>query len=111
MNPGLLDKSEPQIAEIVGGEVARVLGITGAPVTQCVQCIPRALPQYNLGHAKIIAPLAALRSAAPGLFLAGNYLTGPSIGACIEQANRTADAVSAYLGKIGVASAKRSLPA
>ena len=34
---------------------------------------------------------------APGLFLAGNYLRGPAIGACIERAQAVAKQVAARL--------------
>jgi oxygen-dependent protoporphyrinogen oxidase len=63
----------------------------------------QAIPQYNVGHSDIVKALDALASANPGLFLAGNYLSGPSIGACVEQADRTAQAVRIYLASIGVA--------
>jgi len=92
-DPGLCKLSDEEIAEIVCGEVGRILRITGKPVTTLVHRYARALPQYNLGHPDIISTLATLTSSIPGLFLAGNYLSGPSIGACVEQANQTADAV------------------
>jgi protoporphyrinogen/coproporphyrinogen III oxidase len=66
-------------------------------VTCVVQRYRRALPQYNLGHSNTVAVLGALVSAVPGLFLAGNYLSGPSIGSCVEQADQTAKAACMYL--------------
>ena len=102
-DPNFCEMTEEEIANIVGAEVARVLGITGAPVLTNVQRYARALPQYNLGHTEIVKSLEGLAAAMPGLFLAGNYLSGPSIGSCVEQANRTADAVRVYLATIGVA--------
>jgi protoporphyrinogen/coproporphyrinogen III oxidase len=102
-DPGLLDMSDDEIRETICGEVARVLGISGAPLIARVQRYTRALPQYNLGHSATIATLAGLASSLPGLFLAGNYLSGPSIGSCVEQANQIADAVRVYLASIGAA--------
>jgi protoporphyrinogen/coproporphyrinogen III oxidase len=99
----LCGMNDDEIAEIICGEVGRVLGVTGSPVTQLVHRYARALPQYNLGHSETVSALEAAASSVPGLFLAGNYLTGPSIGSCVEQANQTADAVRAYLESIGVA--------
>jgi protoporphyrinogen/coproporphyrinogen III oxidase len=95
--------SDDEITETVCAEVARVLGIAGKPVATNLHRYARALPQYNLGHSQILKSLEALTAAMPGLFLAGNYLTGPSIGACVEQAFRTAEAVRVYLASIGVA--------
>jgi oxygen-dependent protoporphyrinogen oxidase len=101
-DPELCGLSEDEIAETICTEVGRILGITGAPVTRMVHRYARALPQYNLGHSEIVSALGAAASAVPGLFLTGNYLSGPSIGSCVEQADQTADAVRVYLASIGV---------
>lgn len=102
-DPPICERSEEEITGTVCGEVARVLGITGNPVTTNLQRYARALPQYNLGHTQIVKSLEQLAASMPGLFLAGNYLSGPSVGSCIEQADRTAEAVRVYLASIGVA--------
>ncbi len=102
-DPELCGLSDDQIAETICSEVGRVLGITGPPVTRMIHRYARALPQYNLGNSETISALGAATSAVQGLFLTGNYLSGPSIGSCIEQANQTADAVRVYLASIGVA--------
>lgn len=102
-DPKLCELSEGEITETICGEVARVLGITGKPVATNLHRYSRALPQYNLGHTQVVKSLEALAATMPGLFLAGNYLSGPSIGACVERADRTAEAVRVYLASIGVA--------
>ena len=104
-DPGLCELNDDEIAKIICGEVERVLKISGKPVTTFIHRYTRALPQYNLGHCETISRLAALTSTIPGLFLAGNYLSGPAIGACVEQANRTADTVRVYLASMGIAGA------
>ncbi len=102
-DPGFCELSDEEITETICAEVARVLGITGKPVATNLHHYARALPQYNLGHSQIVKSLEALTAAMPGLFLTGNYLSGPSVGACVEQADRTAEAVRVYLASIGVA--------
>ena len=97
------EMSEEEITETICAEVARVLGITGKPAATNVHRYARALPQYNLGHSQIVKSLEALTASMPGLFLTGNYLSGPSVGACVEQADRTAEEVRIYLASIGVA--------
>ena len=92
-DPELFSKSDDEIAEIICGEVGNILGITGPPVTYLVNRYMRALPQYNLGHSETVSQLNAAASSIPGLFLAGNYLSGPSMGCCVDQAHQTADAV------------------
>jgi oxygen-dependent protoporphyrinogen oxidase len=105
LDPGLCGLGEEEIAKVVCREVESVLDISGPPVTRFVQRYARALPQYNLGHAELISGLNRRISAVPGLFLTGNYLSGPSIGACVEQAGQIADRVRAYLAIIGLANA------
>ena len=104
-DPGLLNLGDDEIVQSVCGEVARVLQISGKPVVTNIHRYAHALPQYNLGHSQTVEALGALTSAIPGLFLAGNYLSGPSIGACVDQADQTADAVRAYLASSGIAGA------
>jgi protoporphyrinogen/coproporphyrinogen III oxidase len=101
-DPGLCELGDDEITSIICGEVGRALRITGKPVNTMTQRYARALPQYNLGHRETVSALGAITSTVPGLFLAGNYLSGPSIGSCVEQANQTADAVRIYLASIGV---------
>ena len=88
---------EPELAAQAEREVANVLGISGPPMTRVIRRWPRALPQYNLGHAEVVAGLQAELSKLPGLFLAGNYLSGASIGYCTEHATKTVAAVVSYL--------------
>jgi oxygen-dependent protoporphyrinogen oxidase len=99
----LLDLSDDDLVQTICGEVARVLQITGQPTVTNLYRYARAIPQYNVGHSQIVASLGALTSAIPGLFLAGNYLSGPSVGACVDQANQTADAAREYLASLGIA--------
>lgn len=107
-DPKFCDLNDGEITETIDAEVGGVLEISGKPVVVNLQRYANALPQYNLGHTQTVASLERLAKAMPGLFLAGNYLSGPSVGACVEQANSTAAAVQAYLTSAGVAVAQAS---
>jgi protoporphyrinogen/coproporphyrinogen III oxidase len=85
--------SPDELVAMVHKEIAPVLQIRQAPVFSNVALYPRALPQYNLGHMDRLASLHKLRAELPGLWLAGNYLRGPSIGACLDQAQSVADQI------------------
>jgi oxygen-dependent protoporphyrinogen oxidase len=98
-DPGFCALPESEIAAQITNEFAQILRITAPPAAIRVQKYSRALPQYNLGHARIVESLASLTAAIPGLFLAGNYLAGPSVGACVAQATQTAEAVLAHLAR------------
>jgi protoporphyrinogen/coproporphyrinogen III oxidase len=92
-----LERSAAEIAEFVREENARILGITGPPVASAVWKHPKGLPQYNLGHGHIVEAIRDAESRIPGLFFSGNYIGGPSLGKCVEQGFRTAEAVRDYL--------------
>ncbi len=83
--------SDEQLVRQVDAENAAVLGITGAPIDRMTWNYPRALPQYNVGHARRVKEIREALSELPGLFLAGNYLAGRSIGDCVEAGVHAAD--------------------
>jgi protoporphyrinogen/coproporphyrinogen III oxidase len=85
--------SPQDLAALVHRELAPVLSLHQAPMFSNVQIYPRALPQYNLGHSERLAELERLRLDAQNLWIVGNYLRGPSIGACVEQSLAVAEQV------------------
>jgi oxygen-dependent protoporphyrinogen oxidase len=88
-DPG--EPSDSRLAQTVEAENATVLGITGTPVDQMVWKHARALPQYNVGHSQRVKEIREALSNMPGLFLAGNYLAGRSVGDCAEAGSQAAD--------------------
>lgn len=93
----IIDQAEDTIASIVQLDCEDVLDISGPPILSCVWKHAKALPQYNLGHSHVVKAIRDGERATPGLFFTGNYLSGPSIGKCVEEAFATADATAAYL--------------
>ncbi len=96
-DPEIVEKTDQEIAAIVEDDQSRILGITGPPITTAVWKHAKALPQYNLGHGHVVRAIRDAEGAIPGLYFAGNYLEGPSIGKCVEQGFRTAEVISGYL--------------
>jgi oxygen-dependent protoporphyrinogen oxidase len=88
---------EGEIAKIIQSENERILKIIGSPVASAVWKYPRALPQYNLGHGHAVQSIRDAERKLPGIFFAGNYLEGPSVGKCVENGFQTAEAVQNYL--------------
>ncbi len=95
-NPAIVERNAAEIADVVEKEMGAVLGIDGPPVERVVSRYPRALPQFNLGHAGRIAAIREALAELPGLYLAGNYLQGRSLGDCAELGSRTADLVKRH---------------
>lgn len=88
---GLFAVSEEECAQTIEAENARILGIAGNPVDRVLWRNPRALPQYNVGHARRVAEINNVLRTLPNLFLAGNFLTGRSIGDCVQIASQVAE--------------------
>jgi protoporphyrinogen/coproporphyrinogen III oxidase len=96
-DPHILDLGDTEISSLVHSEVAPVLKISAPPIAERIWRHKLALPQYNLGHAQKIAAIRENLATLHGIFIAGNYLDGPSIGSCVSQAFHTAESVRDYL--------------
>ena len=81
----------------VRAELQEVLGVRGAPELERVIAIPRAIPQYELGHAARLLRIEAQRAALPGLHLTGNGYRGVALGEVVADAERVAREVAAAL--------------
>ena len=84
-------------ARTVETENARILGISREPLDQVVWMDSRALPQFNVGHARRVKEISASLHSIPSLHLVGNYLSGRSIGECVDVASRVAENLHSQL--------------
>ena len=92
-DPAAAKLNADDLAGLVHREISPLLSVKREPVFSNVTIWPRALPQYNLGHGDRLAALAKLCARFPGLCLIGNYLRGPAIGSCVDQALAVAEQV------------------
>jgi oxygen-dependent protoporphyrinogen oxidase len=82
-----------ELVDLAHRELSPILGLKAEPVHSRVTACEYAIPQYTIGHAHRIAALKGVLANLPGLHLVGNYLNGPSIGACVEQAQAVAESI------------------
>lgn len=94
-DPSAAKLSHGELSNLVHREIVPLLAIKSNPAFCNVTVWPRALPQYNLGHADRLVSINKGLERFPGIFLTGNYLRGPAIGACVEQALAVAKEVAA----------------
>ena len=73
-----------------------MFGINVDPIDVLVHRWIEALPQYAPGHGELAADIRA--GLPPTLAIAGNYLDGVGVPACIGAAGRAAAAVVAATG-------------
>ena len=97
--PEVMNWSDDRVWETVCSELKRVLRADAAPEPIGLRRHQYALPQYRIGHERVVASLKSELQQAPGLFITSNYMEGASVPACIEQAERTARQIANYLGR------------
>ena len=104
-DPEIAQKPSEEIAAMVEKDHKAILGTTGPPIASMVWVHQKALPQYNLGHGHVVQAIRDAERSVAGLYFAGNYLEGPSIGRCIERGFQAAEGVKSYLQRGVVARA------
>jgi oxygen-dependent protoporphyrinogen oxidase len=94
-HPGLVGAPAELQVTFAHRELARVLGITAAPVRSWTFAWPDAIAQYAPGHRERVgaARLAATRH--PGLLLCGTSYEGITFGEAVEAGRAHADAILA----------------
>lgn len=80
------------------GDLRTVFGLTVEPVDVRVQRWIDAMPQYGPGHADLVAELRA--GLPPTLAVAGSYLDGIGVPACVGAAGRAAERVIRAVGGV-----------
>lgn len=71
-------------------DLRQLLGLRAQPVFVNHQRWVQAIPQYELGHERVVEAAANIESALPGLYLAGQWRAGVSLGDCIAQGQAAA---------------------
>ena len=97
--PELASKTPAELVELTLQDLRNLLGVTGRPVFQNHCFYPRAIPQYDLGFGRLRALMSQAEAAAPGLFLAGHYRDGISLGDSIVSAHLAADRIGNFLNQ------------
>ena len=79
---------DEELLKWAGEDLATVFGIDVDPVDCHVQRWLDAMPQYGPGHGDLVAELRA--GLPPGLAVAGGYLDGIGVPACVASGSRAA---------------------
>jgi oxygen-dependent protoporphyrinogen oxidase len=78
--PKLASLPPDELVKLVCDDLRSLLGVKGDPVFQNVALYPKAIPQYNLGYGKFKDLMNEIETKARGLFFAGHYRDGVSLG-------------------------------
>jgi oxygen-dependent protoporphyrinogen oxidase len=88
--PDLITRSDADLLATAMKALDQTLGLKGGPERTWVIRQEEAIPQYAVGHRKLLAGLATRLKALPGLHLAGNAYRGVSVASLIEDSERVA---------------------
>jgi oxygen-dependent protoporphyrinogen oxidase len=73
-----------------------LLGVTGKPTFQHCVLYPKAIPQYNVGYGRYRELMNKIENKAAGLFFAGHYRDGVSLGDTIVSGVNIVERVANY---------------
>ena len=89
---------------LVRADLEKTVGVIGAPVFSHHAVYPRAIPQYELGYAKIRREIEAVEIKCPGLYFGGNYHRGVSLGDSLLNGLALGERVSEFVRTVSQSS-------
>lgn len=98
--PELALRPEAELFEITCADLRELLGLKGKPTFRHCVVYPKAIPQYELGYGRYRSLLNEIEARAPGLFFAGHYRDGISVGDSILSGRNIVDRVAKYLADV-----------
>lgn len=104
-SPGLLARSDDEVAAAVHADLARVACIRGAPAFSRVARWVNAMPRYTVGHLGRVAALDDAMRALPEIAVVGAAVRGVGVPDCVDQGRAAARRIAALLGGSATAAA------
>lgn len=82
--------STDAVLPLVLADLQALLGVRAAPTLVQHQIWPQAIPQYALGHERVVGAALRIESEHPGFYLGGQWRGGVSLGDCLAQGQQLA---------------------
>ncbi len=95
--PELATLPQEELIGLVCEDLRTLFGVRGTPVFKHCATYRKAIPQYNVGYGKFKQILNAAEADAPGLFFAGHYRDGVSLGDSIVSGIKIVGRVESFL--------------
>ncbi len=96
---GALQADDVELVRVVRADLARLTGVTTAPIETLVTRWGGGLPQYGTGHLERVERIEKAIAAVPGLAVAGATLHGVGLPACVATAEAAAQRIAAQLAE------------
>ena len=97
--PELALRPEGDLVALTVKDLRTILGVRGEPTYRHVVVYPKAIPQYEVGYGRFKDLMNELEAKAPGLFLAGHFRNGISLGDSIVAGHDVAERMAAGPGR------------
>ena len=89
-HPEVIEQSDDEIVNSAKNAISKYLR-TDEPIYSHITRLPHAIPQYSLGHEKIMAEIRRAEKEHQGLYFLANYRGGISVWSCIKNAVELAE--------------------
>jgi len=97
--PELAGLPPEKLCELTCEDLRVLLGVRGRPTFQHVMVYRQAIPQYNVGYGRYRELMNDLENRATGLFLAGHYRDGVSLGDTIVSGVNVVERVVGFIAE------------
>lgn len=92
--PELAALPEAELIALGRKELKEIMGISAEPVLAKTFFHDRGIPQYLVGHGKLLERIDARLGALPGLHLNSNAYRGIALNDCVRESRATADRIA-----------------
>ncbi|MGE5700731.1 MAG: protoporphyrinogen oxidase [Deltaproteobacteria bacterium] len=96
-NPELAALPSEDLVALTRDELAATMGITAAPALARAFFHDKGIPQYLVGHGKLLEMIDGRLAAFPGLYLNNNAYRGIALNDCVLQSRLTAERIAREL--------------
>ena len=93
-NPELAALPEDEIVSLTRSEIAVTMGVRSQPLLSRAFFHEKGIPQYLVGHGKLLDRIDARLAAVPGLYLNSNAYRGIALNDCVLQSRLAAERIA-----------------
>jgi oxygen-dependent protoporphyrinogen oxidase len=92
-SPALAALAPAELLELVRSELAATMGVTADPILTRSFFHEKGIPQYLVGHGKVLGRIEERLAAFPGIYLNSNAYRGIALNDCVLQSRLTAERI------------------
>ncbi|MGB5108103.1 MAG: protoporphyrinogen oxidase [Candidatus Zixiibacteriota bacterium] len=89
-----IEMTDEQLLEAVKSDLCQIMKVEGEPQIARMFRWKNGIPQYRVGHRKLLDTIEREISGISGLYLAGNAYYGIGLNDCVKQSHRAAQSIS-----------------